>query len=256
MKISIIGSGNMAHFVALSFHENGHTVHQIYSRRLQNAQKLAAICQAEAVTKIEDFNPEIDALFLLVNDHAIAELAQHPHLNPFFLVHCAGSQPISLLQPTIRPCAVIWPIYSINKNQPPIHLSIPLVIESNSDKVHPTTLSLAHILSDNVTTLSFSQREKLHLSAVMSNNFINHLLNLNHSFLNKEGLNSELLKPIIKQTFLNHINANSFIPQTGPAARGDIKTITRHLQLLENHPQMHDLYKNMSEAIINYYLKQ
>lgn len=256
MKISIIGSGNMAHFVALSFQEKGHKVHQIYSRNLQNAQKLAAKCQAEAVTKIEEIHTDIDALFLLINDTAIAEIALHPHLSNCFLVHCAGSQPIDLLHPTLRSCAVIWPIYSIHKEQPPINQSIPLIIESSSEKAQDTTLSLAHVLSDNVTILDFSQREKLHLSAVMSNNFINHLLNMNQSYLGKEGLDSNLLKPIIKQTFENHMNAANLIPQTGPAARGDSKTIAHHLQLLENHPELYDLYKSMSKAISNYYLKK
>ena len=39
--------------------------------------------------------------------------------------------------------------------------------------------------------------------------------------------------------------------QTGPAVRGDLSTINRHLQFLEQYPQYQAIYKLISEGIIN-----
>ena len=39
--------------------------------------------------------------------------------------------------------------------------------------------------------------------------------------------------------------------QTGPAVRGDTKTIEKHIALLKNHPEWKKLYTFMSQLIQN-----
>jgi predicted short-subunit dehydrogenase-like oxidoreductase (DUF2520 family) len=38
--------------------------------------------------------------------------------------------------------------------------------------------------------------------------------------------------------------------QTGPAIRGDQKTILNHLQMLKNEPELEQLYRLLSQGII------
>ena len=40
--------------------------------------------------------------------------------------------------------------------------------------------------------------------------------------------------------------------QTGPAIRNDLSTISRHLQVLENYPEMSELYGMLTEGIRRY----
>ena len=37
--------------------------------------------------------------------------------------------------------------------------------------------------------------------------------------------------------------------QTGPAMRGDVDTVRRHLNLLEKHPEWQEIYRELSENI-------
>jgi len=57
------------------------------------------------------------------------------------------------------------------------------------------------------------------------------------------------LLPIIKNTALKQDGTAPRLTQTGAAARGDMVTMARHLELLDGRPEYARLYQFMSNLI-------
>jgi len=108
---------------------------------------------------------------------------------------------------------------------------------------------LAENLSDSVQVITDEQRLKLHLAAVFANNFTNHMIVIAQKLAKENGLDAALLEPLLEKTFLRLKNNLAIELQTGPAVRGDIKIIEKHLKLLENHPEWQKIYSFVSENI-------
>src|SRR5690606_4496869 len=56
------------------------------------------------------------------------------------------------------------------------------------------------------------------------------------------------LMPIIEQTLANAKEMGTAIGLTGPASRGDIDTIQKHLHLMESTPDLQNLYLTLAES--------
>jgi hypothetical protein len=93
-------------------------------------------------------------------------------------------------------------------------------------------------------------RVKLHLAAVMVNNFTNHLYALMETYCREEGLDFHLLLPLIKETASRLDDVSPSKTQTGPAVRNDTTTIEKHLDLLQKYPQLKRMYELFTESII------
>ena len=78
---------------------------------------------------------------------------------------------------------------------------------------------------------------------------------MSESYLDENNLDFDLLKPLIKETARKIESMAPSEAQTGPAKRNDLKTIEKHLHLLEDSPYK-TLYKQLTEAIQDTYGKQ
>jgi hypothetical protein len=100
--------------------------------------------------------------------------------------------------------------------------------------------------------LSYNERIKLHLAAVFANNFTNALM---HASAGLAGKNAKYLLPIINQTIENIQKLNPAKTQTGPAVRGDLNTIRKHLDLLAGQAELKKIYITMTKYIKNHLRK-
>ncbi len=71
-------------------------------------------------------------------------------------------------------------------------------------------------------------------------------------FCHNEKLPLSLLLPLIENTLLKIKTISPAEAQTGPAKRKDTKTIEKHLQMLEDKPQLQELYKKLSALITSH----
>ena len=67
--------------------------------------------------------------------------------------------------------------------------------------------------------------------------------------LRKEKLSLDLLQPLIEETASKIKNSKPSDVQTGPAVRGDKKTMDAHLKLLGTNKKLKTLYQLISEGI-------
>ena len=250
MTFSIIGTGNIAWFFGKRLAASGHQCRGVYGRNAASTKALAdaLLCNRfGAINEIRD--EDADVCFLAVSDAAIAEVAAQLSFKKTILVHTSGAQQLGILSKAATDYAVLWPVYSILKTNTPGHRDIPCAWEVSSDRAKKYMLEMGHAITDDLFEAKEEQRKWLHLSAVMTNNFINHLLAINEQICKENNLPASALQPMITQTFerVKHTSPRSV--QTGPAIRKDYSTIEQHKHLLEEHPQLLKVYEALTESI-------
>jgi hypothetical protein len=73
-------------------------------------------------------------------------------------------------------------------------------------------------------------------------------------YCQKEQLEFDLLKPLIFETANRLKFVHPHDVQTGPAIRKDATTVERHDQLLENYPDLKEMYSYFTKQISMFYL--
>jgi predicted short-subunit dehydrogenase-like oxidoreductase (DUF2520 family) len=165
------------------------------------------------------------------------------------LVHVAGALPIETIQTAAVDCAVLWPVYSIQRTSAPTHRNIPMAWEVTSDRAKRFVLEMAHAISDELFEAKNDKRKWLHLAAVFTNNFVNHLMAINEQICRENNLPFSALNPLFNQTFEKLKHASPKTIQTGPAIRNDEETVIRHLQMLEGRQELQQVYSAITTSI-------
>ena len=93
-------------------------------------------------------------------------------------------------------------------------------------------------------------RRKLHLAAVLINNFPNHLYSLTEEYCLKENISFNMLLPLIKEGAHRVMNASPATIQTGPAIRKDLSTIEKHRSLLKQYPVLLGIYDLFTSSLL------
>lgn len=250
MNYTLIGSGNMATFVAARMQAAGHTCRGAWSRNPQALDLLCADYQLPRLSGFADVNDGPDALILAVSDAAIPDLARRLALRTTTIIHTAGSVPLAALAIAGPNTAVAWPVYSIRKAALPQHRAFPTVLEASNRQALQVAREFAKALCDTAYEAGPDERRWLHLAAVMGNNFVNHLLGVTADLCEEHLLPVSLLQPLIEQTVASIRTQRPAAIQTGPARRHDSGTMAQHADMLATHPDWQELYRAISAAIM------
>jgi len=250
MTFSIIGTGNIAWFFGHRLMAGRHHCTGVYARDKKAAQQLAEELLSDNYGDITDIRDgDADICFLAVSDIAIGKVAALLAFKQTVLVHTAGAVDMDAIKQAAKDRAVLWPIYSILKNNLPTHRNIPCCWEASTDKASRYVQSVGHAITDVLYEAKYEQRKWLHLSAVMSNNFINHLMAICEQICTENQLPFSILQPILAQTFERAAQAHPAEIQTGPAIRRDSTTIQAQMALLDKHPKWQKVYEAITESI-------
>ncbi|MGB4846967.1 MAG: Rossmann-like and DUF2520 domain-containing protein [Saprospiraceae bacterium] len=251
MKIVCIGAGRLAHQLMPALQDAGCEIMQVYNRTPEAARLLSdKLKSASHTSKLEEIYPDAEIYFLTVSDDVIMPMALELKkiISPEALcVHCSGILELDVL-PFNRK-AGFYPLQSFSDNHDVSFRFIPIIITTHDDDIWIELDQIAGRLSSAVYRMTDEQKSILHVAAVFANNFSNHMLTLAESICIENQLPFEILKPLILETFSKAILSGPKESQTGPAIRGDMKTIQKHLHLLEQHPELVDVYKIVTKSI-------
>lgn len=246
--VAIIGAGNVAQHLAKGFMDNGIRISAVFSKSGDSAKALAIETGARLVNKLVDL-PPVDLVLVCVSDAAVAEvLAEIPE--EFQVAYTSGSVELQTL-PHRENLGVFYPLQTFSKVKEVNLFEVPFLIEAVNEECAQALFNLAWKLSRNVRFASSEERKKLHLGAVFVNNFTNHLVFLAKEYLEQQGMDWELLKPLLKETFEKIQINGPYDAQTGPARRNDQVTIHEHLSMLKTNKK--EIYDVISRSIGNTY---
>ena len=251
-SISFIGSGNVATHLAIAVKKAGYDVKEIYSLNQENAIELAQKVGCKAIGSIEQMDQSVDLFLVAVPDETIEKVIKNfPFVNGI-VAHTSGITPMEVLNRE-RQFGVFYPLQTFSKQRELNISAVPFCIEASTDDVLVQLKELAMKLSESVFEIDSDERKYLHLTAVLVNNYSNYLFKAAYDILEAKNIDHSILMPLIEETISKIKDITPREAQTGPASRNDIKTIEKHLILLNEYPQYKDLYKIFADQLIKKY---
>lgn len=247
--VSIVGSGNVATHLALALHQAGCTIRQVLSRSYEHAQTLARRVDATPVNQWQRLDEDTDAYILAVSDDALYDLALDLRLPDALVLHTSGTTPISVLKPISRRHGVLWSPQTFVRDIAMDYRALPLCIEGSTPQAEAALEELASLISPRIYHHDYEQRRQTHLAAVMVSNFANAINATAQEYMQGNGLDFDMLRPLAEQTLRKWDYGNLWLQQTGPAVRRDERTLIAQRRLLADHPDLLRLYDQMTELI-------
>lgn len=253
-SISFIGSGNLAWHLAAALDNSGYPVKEVFSLNPKHAESLSdQLYQAEAKDSL-DFSDSDSRIFMVaVSDNAIRQVAQEIVLpDNSLLVHTCGSVSIEELRfAAASASGVFYPLQSFTKNRKATFKGLPIFIETNEPEAEELLFEMGRALGGNIHKMTSPQRAALHLVAVFASNFTNHMMSLAENISDRHEIQFDWLKPLIRETIEKSLSLGPTQAQTGPAKRGDLETLDKHLELLKENEKVAEIYQLISQHIID-----
>lgn len=249
MRIVLIGAGSVATNLGMALKKAGHAIVEVHSHTEESAKRLARILKAYPNSDPDLITRTGDIYILSLPDHSITSFLKKFPVTDKIIVHTSGSTGIRVFGKRFDQCGVLYPLQTFSREHKVNLQTVPLLIEGSDPKTNATLRNLANSVSGFVFEMDSAERKTVHLSAVIANNFTNHLFFQAEKILAKKNIPFSLLGPLLLETVNKAIRLSPGIAQTGPAKRGDRDTIEEHLLMLKSKPFLQKIYRMMSESI-------
>lgn len=248
MKLVLLGSGNVACHLGMSFRDSGHSILQVFSRNITHAQSLADELEAQAIDQLFQLQQGADAYICMISDDALLDLIANVPYSDGIWLHTAGSVDMQVFSGKMNRYGVLYPLQTFSKKRRLNMREVPLFIEGSDAKTLSEIEQLAKSVSDTVTVLNSDKRKTLHLAAVFACNFSNHLYHISSEILKEQHIPFDVMQPLIQETVAKIQRLSPREAQTGPALRNDVKLMEKQMQLLPN-TQWKEIYQLLSKSI-------
>jgi len=246
IRVSIVGSGNVATRLCYAFRDAGVEIQQLLSTS-KSGKELAETFDIALITSPENME-FVDVVLLCIKDDALHENYISRFDKSLFLCHTSGSVSINIFGSRNKG-GIFYPLQTLSKAKEVEFTNIPLCIESKEEKGLHILRDLASLISEDVRIINSEERKRIHLAAVFVSNFANHLYKIAEDLLSENNIDFDILKPLIAETAEKIQTISPTQAQTGPALRKDEMIIKKHLESLSLHPNYKNIYQIFSESI-------
>lgn len=256
LNIVIIGTGNVAYYIASSFQDNKNVnLLQVFNHRnSKEAKQFSKEFNCDLVSDYLAITKNADVYIIAVKDDVVIEVVKRMSLLKLkgIVVHTSGSVDLSILHGVSKNIGVYYPLQTFYKNASIDWETTPLLIEGNFKSVETKLIQLASSVSEKVKVVNSKNRLQIHLAAVFACNFTNAMYvsayQIIENSLSKKD--TDLLLPIMQHSFQKLQKVHPKNAQTGPAMRNDKLVMKKHLALIKNNKQLTQVYKTLSDLIV------
>jgi len=254
VKVGFIGAGTVGTALAISMAKAGYEIVAVSSRSLSSAEKLASkVAKARAVKVGQEVADAADLVFVTTPDDVIERAASEIRWAPGkYVVHCSGVASTDILEHATRAGAfagTFHPLQSFaNVEQAIVNLPGSTIAIEGAEHTLGTLKKLAEDLGGKWVVLRPGDKVLYHAAAVIISNYTVALAKMATDLWKEFGVDTsdaiEAMMPLLRGTVNNISNVGLPGCLTGPIARGDIGTITKHLEALETRaPSILEAYK-------------
>ena len=248
VRLVLLGAGNVAQHLFTVFNATPSLdVVQVYNR---SKKPLTFFKNTPVTTDLKDL-AVADVYVIAVADDAIASISNKLPFTDRLVVHTSGSASMHVLHKKNRR-GVLYPLQTFTKGTTVDFTTIPFCLEARKKDDFALLQSITDAIGSKSYKISSEQRRSLHVSAVFVNNFSNHLYRIAHEICEANNVPFEILKPLIQETAKKIETVTPYMAQTGPAKRGDEKTINAHLQELDKDIHK-EIYTLLTQSIAKTY---
>lgn len=191
-------------------------------------------------------------------DEAFGALAHAPLREGAVVLHASGaSDPAGLeaLRAAGHPCGTFHPLAPLADPAAGIKILRGAYIGVDGDReAVASARALAAALGARPVRIPAGKKPLYHAAAVTSSNFVTALAMLASRLFRESGLSpadAEGATRSLMRTAVANMERGDFVAAlTGPAARGEVETVARHLEALAGYPREARVYRELTHAIL------
>lgn len=239
-KISIVGFGKVGKVLYHYFSQKGVQIEQVFVREITELQKVHPVIPFSDDIFILK---AVDLILICVQDDHIPDIIQKiPKTQA--LAYTSGSVELTAFEENV---GVFYPLQSFAHLPDDAIPHIPILLEAKNPRFYKQLEEFALRFFNTCHSMSSDDRKQMHIAAVIANNFTNHLVHLAQRHCEENDIDFNLLKPLLLETSKKWMTHPAFDLQTGPAKRGDHKTIEQQQEMLSLEQK--DLYDVLTKSI-------
>ncbi len=256
VKLGFIGAGVVGTALAVRLQEKGYPVVAVASRSKKSAEKLAdAVMGCRAYDSKQEVVDAADIVFVTTPDDevqgVISELSWSKGKS---VIHCSGVDSLDVLQKAKDDGAQVGGFHPLQTFASVTHAinNLPgstFAIEAE-EPLSDILKQMAQSLEGEFVMLGLGDKALYHAAAVVACNYTVTLMKMATDMWKTFGVSTEdatkALLPLLRGTINNIENVGLPDCLTGPIARGDIGTVLKHLDAMEEKaPEIADTYREM-----------
>ena len=256
--VAVVGCGTVGTAIGKLFKDSGYRISGVATSNLETARKAAGLTGAERFSDCPwEVTGGADIVFITTPDDLIEStcmsISEHKGFDKdVVVIHCSGALSSDILS-TARAngavVATIHPLQSFASVDQAVGLLLGsfCVIEGDESAL-PIVRQMVKDLGGILLEITAEKKILYHAAAVAASNYLVTLIHLALELNEAAGLATDTsfnaLLPLIRGT-LSNIGAKG-IPAalTGPIARGDVATVSAHLNAIEKDaPELLQIYR-------------
>jgi predicted short-subunit dehydrogenase-like oxidoreductase (DUF2520 family) len=261
----IVGAGPVATALAGALRLGGVPVLGLWARRAAPARAAGSAAGVAAFSSAPpDILLETEVVILAVRDQVITEVAQmllgtglinKRHV----LLHCAGAASAQeLLGPVAGQVAGIGtmhPLSAIADGKAAMRALKGTVFGVEGDDIGRATAGkLVAAMTGVVLALDSAQMAAYHAAAALASNYIVATMDAAAAVLAGAGVApdkaAQALIPLAEGALRNIAARGTTGGLTGPVRRGDLATVTRHLEAIHDRPELVEIYRALARRAV------
>jgi len=260
-RIAIIGTGRVGGSLALAFHKAGYPVVSLANRNVASAKLLSD--RLKGCTGYNSFQEAVESCniaFITTSDDAISSVTSSINWQPGqAVIHCSGATSIDIFS-SIKNDGIFTGAFHPLQAFSSVELGLKSIpgttfgIEAY-EPIKEYLFNLAKAIGGHPITVTSKDRVLYHLSGVLMGNLLTGFIGVSGQLWEQFGYTrAQGIKALLPmaQAVLNNVH-DSGIPDAvaGPYSRGDLGTITKHIQALKHsESEILQLYRALALATL------
>ena len=267
VRVSIVGSGRVASALALLFKSKGIPVVSVISRRKVFARRLASLIGCRlASDRLSDIHPDTNFLLLAVPDDVIVSLAKEisllttldfPHL---YCAHTSGIQTSNDLAALAKRKVIVFSLHPMlsfpanltRREQLEALKNVSYGVEGSLNATRFAN-RLIHRLGGNMFRIPKEAKILYHTACVFASNYEVALLGVVESLVRTISKTAPLahFRKLTESSIANAYRKTPAKAITGPAVRGDLRTVRHHRrELAHTKKKLVNLYTMLGRVAL------
>lgn len=258
--IALIGAGKLGTNLGYALLLKGHRIKALSDKNLRSARESRQfIGQGQIFDDNRTAAHHGQWIILTVPDDAIAMVADELADSGIewknrFIFHCSGLHTTEFLRSLEKKGALVASMHPVqsfpNKEpDPKIFEDIFFGLEGKPEALR-LAIGITRQLGSKFFILQAHNKPLYHAACSMASNLLATLLDTAAELLDQAGLSgftaAQVLMPLIKGTLQNVNKLDAGKALTGPVARGDETSVSKHLETLQKQPEIRHLYATLA----------
>lgn len=264
-SFAVVGCGKVGKALGKHLQTAGYHLTGISTKHQESAEKAATIVGTENfTTQSNEIAKTSDIVFITTPDGIIADVCSQLSQDNGFkkdavVLHCSGAHPSTILSSARESGAHIGSMHPLQsfsaESSGNTFKGIVISVEGDEQAVAAAT-QIANDLDSKCLTIKTENKILYHAAAVVACNYLVSLQDAAFRLMEEAGISRgdvfTVLSPLISGTLSNIEKSDTIKALTGPIARGDVETVTRHIHgIKEKMPEILALYNIMGTYTVD-----